>query len=605
MKLKYFFFLILISNVISINDQPKGIICKFCENMQRNLFDFYKKNKSKIISALDFLCKFKIYPDVCDYFLLREDPLIDNEINFLERTNYICSLTLNLCDKKYIKYDFQEFRKNLYKNYPEIPKIKKNSEKNNKIKSNFKNEEFKILTLNDVHLQKDYLYKSKVNCKGPSCCFEKSEKTKEKERKTKKEDKKNPEEKIIKDKNEKINKKFEEEREAGYWGSPMSKCDIPKHFWEKTLSYIKNQEELKTDFIILLGDNYGHNNYREKESIYDIENYFYDSILENFPNTNIIPVFGNHESDPVDFFDFDDKNNNVIKNLFPNLKKFISQEKIDDFINNGFYDLEYEKYGIKFIIINSQLQDTKNFFLLKKHTDLLNFFKKFSESVYSSEKKQQRVIILNHISLGNKGNYDGYEKNMNSIIERFSKTITASLSGHTHSDEIRFIKNKKKEIIHINYISPSITIFGNYNPSLRIYKFQNRKVNDYDQYRFYIDIFNKFAESQIFDFEFQKAYSFKNEYDLVFWDFGYFEHFFGILESDLGIQKIYLRNKYGGNLFGDWERERFFVKCQVLGMRLEQEECFYAGNGGFSVFDLLEPERLYRFLFVRPWVVLK
>ena len=569
MKLKFFFFVLLMSKCISNSKQSKGIICKFCEDVQKNVFDFYKNNQSIIISTLELMCKSKIYPDVCDYFLLREDPLINNEINFLERTNYICSLTFNLCDSNYMKYDFEKFRKNLYKNYKKISRKKQN-------KINSENKKFTVLTLNDVHLQKDYLYKSKVDCKGPSCCFEKI-------------------------------KESEECRQAGYWGTPMSKCDIPKHFWENTLFFIQKQEVLKTDFIILLGDNYGHNNYREKNSIYDLENYFYDSVQSKFPNSNIIPVFGNHEYDPVDFFDFDDKNNFVIKNLFPNLKKFINQEKIDNFINNGFYDLEFESQGVKFIIINSQIHDTKNFFLLKKHTNLLNFFEKLTKTIYNSEKKDQKVILLNHINLGNKGNYDGYEKNMHFIIERFSSTITTSLSGHTHHDEIRFIKNTKKEIIHVNYISPSLTTFGNYNPSFRVYKFLNGKVDDYDQYRFYIDVFNKLAEDNIFDFKFQRAYSFRDEYEIKYWEKSQnFWQFNKLLEKNKETQKKYLSHKYSiGNNLPNWEKESFFIKCQIMGKRTEQSECIDATNGGTSVFDLLDPERLYRLLFVRPWVVLK
>lgn len=38
-------------------------------------------------------------------------------------------------------------------------------------------------------------------------------------------------------------------------------------------------------------------------------------IKEAFPNKKIIPVLGNHESHPVNWYDVDDKNNNVIRNL--------------------------------------------------------------------------------------------------------------------------------------------------------------------------------------------------------------------------------------------------------------------------------------------------
>lgn len=574
MQINYSIVILLLTiNISSLNHQPKGIICNACESLQESVLTLYTNNKEKIYSTANSICKLAASSYLCDYFVYEAGfDLLDNEKIFLEETNYICSHTFPLCDKTYKKYDFEKFRNDLYKNYPIIKKTEIKKEKKLKEKKNFK-----TLTLNDVHVQKDYLYNGRVNCKDPSgCCYEKME-------------------------------EGEEGPKANYWGTPNSKCDIPKYFWEKTLENLK-KEEFESDFILLLGDNYGHNYFRDdgNTDLFKWNDYFYESILKNFPDKKIIPVLGNHETDPVDYFDFDDKENIIIKKIYKNFEKFIDNEKIEDYINNGFYELEYDDFGVKFIVLNSQMTDILNFYLIKKHSELLNFFEKLTDSVYESEKKDQKVILLNHINFGNDGAYDAYEKNMYALIERFNQTITTSLSGHTHSDEFRFIKNQKEEIIHINYISPSITTFANYNPSFRIYNFENGKINDYNQYRFDIDFYNKEAEKKIYNFDYKKAYSFKNEYNITNWEtFEDYKNFNLILEQDKETQKKYITNKYSRFEFDDWEKESYKVKCEILGARVEQKKCFDTVNGGSSIFDFFsDPILFFRYLFIKPWMVL-
>ena len=95
--------------------------------------------------------------------------------------------------------------------------------------------------------------------------------------------------------------------------------------------------------MFLLGDNYGHNYFRDKDerSLVKINKYFYQKIREHLGDKIIIPVLGNHESHPVNYYDFENQKNFVIENIFPNYLNFIPQSKIDDLINDGFYFLEF------------------------------------------------------------------------------------------------------------------------------------------------------------------------------------------------------------------------------------------------------------------------
>lgn len=64
----------------------------------------------------------------------------------------------------------------------------------------------------------------------------------------------------------------------------------------------------ESEFLFILGDNYGHNYFRDNgpEQLVETNEIFYKMIKENFPDKIIIPVIGNHESHPLNYFDFDD-----------------------------------------------------------------------------------------------------------------------------------------------------------------------------------------------------------------------------------------------------------------------------------------------------------
>ena len=80
------------------------------------------------------------------------------------------------------------------------------------------------------------------------------------------------------------------------------------------------------DFIFLLGDNYGHTYFREKtvDPLIKGNDYFFEQVKEKLKDKIIIPVLGNHESDPLSFFDFSDKENFTVTRILKHYRKFIS-----------------------------------------------------------------------------------------------------------------------------------------------------------------------------------------------------------------------------------------------------------------------------------------
>ncbi len=347
-----------------------------------------------------------------------------------------------------------------------------------------------------------------------------------------------------------------------------------------------------TDYVFILGDIFSHSYFKKSQKeLIETNVYFTETIKETFPNAKIIPVLGNHECDPIDNFDFEDKNNFVVKNIYSLYRNWISQKQIDDLINNGFYEHRDEEHNVKIISMNSQVQDTFNMMIWKNSTDPLNFFKKFANTLYESEKNGEKVILLSHIPVMDDYGIEAWGKNYIAILDRFHDTLVTSFSAHTHRDEFRFFRNSKDEIVHVNFISPSITSFGSFNPSFRIYNFEDGFVKDFDQYRFDMNFYNSRAEQGIFDFAYHLAYKFSREYDVKslksIQDLTDFNKKF----SDEKYLEKYYRN-YKTNRNSDInEQTKIFMRCKMKQTLTEQYKCMYQKNAvtirfiGILLFD--------------------
>ena len=469
-------FLLLLKTAIA-SREPQGLLCKLCIMTQERLLNKTYENLSDLESFLVKTCRLYEEAPFCKYFVNRlGNILLKNRINYFLDNNYFCSHYFTFCDKNTVEYDFDQFRDQLYEKYPKLPL------KNDKIKVY---KEFNILAINDIHIQTDYEHKTNKNCKDPGgCCSKHSGRT------------------------------WRKEDQAGYWGSPGTLCDIPQRTFDATMAFIKNKLKRPT-FIAVLGDNYGHNYFREDPNqISDINTYVYSNLRSNFTSSYILPVLGNHECDPVDNLNIHDPNNYVYKSIFPTYKTSINNDQIRDLTMKGFYTANFNEYGVKFISINSQIYDAFNGYMARNSTDPLQFFTKFVEELYESEKNQEKVIILSHIPIVDGFSIKEFGINLRAVLGRFKDTVVAFLSGHTHSDSLTFIKNEEKEVIALNYVSPSLTTFTSYNPSFRIYEFENTKLVDYIQYSADLDYYNELAERGKFSFNYSIAYKFREEYGL-------------------------------------------------------------------------------------------
>ena len=459
---------------------PKGLLCKFCESIQENFFSSLKTNKVQIRKLLKTACSLGLTDYTCEYFLVGfADNFFDLKPEFVSINDYFCSHMLSVCDKKTKQYDFEAFRKELKRKYPRTDKKKS-------IDTGAKGKPFRILALNDIHVQPDYAFNSNASCGDPAgCCSDF----------------------FVKPKSDKDR--------ARYWGTPNKNCDIPAYTFEKSIEFIKKNIK-KITFVSVLGDIYGHSYFRKKpQELIDTNQYVYDVLKGNFTDPQIIPIMGNHECHPVDNLDFSDPNNFVYKNIFPIFSSMIGQEKVNQMKEKGFYTLEYEEFNVKFLQINMQMDDTYNSYQVVNNTNPLGFFDKIGDELYISEQKNQKVIIQTHIPVVGNHGYSEFDRNMRVVLSRFKDTISTVLSAHTHHDSISFIKDfDTGEVIGANFISPSLTTFSSYEPSFRVYDFNDGEMENYHQWSMDIDSFNEKAEKGDFSFEFYNSYNYRDYYQL-------------------------------------------------------------------------------------------
>lgn len=558
--------LFFLLNTLSSSREPSGLLCKYCTQISNALLTKTYGNLPDIESTLSKLCSLFVGADVCKYFLTRLGHFhIQSRIGYFMDNNYFCSHYLSVCDQTTVAYDFAAFKKTLYEKYPKPPRPAQ-------IKV-FK--DFDVLSLNDIHIQTDYLYKADKNCdEVGNCCADSTKPAHHKE------------------------------DMAGYWGAPKSSCDIPKRTFEKTLEYIKKNLP-KPTFLAVLGDNYGHNYYRKEPiEIAKINQFVYTSLRENFPDTVILPSLGNHECDPVDNLDFSDPDNFVYQHIFPAYKPSISEDQFADLTKKGFYSATFEEYGVKFVSLNSQLYDNFNSYMTRNGVDPLGFFDNFAQELNDSELKQQKVILLSHIPVVDTFSNIGFNRNLKVVITRFKDTITAHFSGHTHQDSTIFVKDdEKKDIIGINYVSPSLTTNTSYNPSFRVYHFQNREVHNYIQYAADIDHFNDLADKGEYSFEFSVAYDFRKEYDLDSWSSS--EDYAALQQKIFGVQAYtekYVKNFVTSSRAVEPLTTLNFALCCTLDVFDEFSECLTDSLPYYGEWNGI---KIFRAVFSGDWYVKK
>lgn len=299
--------------------------------------------------------------------------------------------------------------------------------------------------------------------------------------------------------------------------------DMDYNSFNKLMIAIKNTRSSMSDkpyFIIYLGDMVGHNDSILDRSAYvkKNENVIFKRLLNDFPDTPIITIFGNNDSTQSDYGDF--QNNNIspftiaenagFKNGFLSTGLICNNEKSSDkfpcllkqFRKNGYFSILLKK-NLMLIGLNSVM------FSPNHQRNTAEFEKQFEfleSELQLAQSEKIKVIIATHIPVGDNV-YDGSafwkdspRNTFLDIISKYRQEIVGLLAGHTHMEEFKIIQFPDGERLG-QYLTAGLSTSHGNSPSFKTFsmKIENNEwiIENYTTYQIHD---NKLSFSKYYDF---------------------------------------------------------------------------------------------------------
>ena len=251
--------------------------------------------------------------------------------------------------------------------------------------------------------------------------------------------------------------------------------------------FLRELEAMDLDLILWTGDNTPHDVWAQSQSY----NLNFTSIISEYlrrhTKTRVIGAMGNHESFPVNVYDYQGQRETMlIGGLAEAWRPWLDEQAYQSLRTKGFFSISIpELNNIKIISVNTQAQNDMNWFLLRDPTDPGGMLQWIEDELKKSEKQGQFVYIIGHISP--KSALNDWSMRFNALAERYSYIIRGQFYGHSHRDHIGLIPEmgKKDKLTGFYFIAPSLTTYSDKNPEYRVMEvdYDSMQVLDYDQYR--------------------------------------------------------------------------------------------------------------------------
>ncbi|CAB3377350.1 Hypothetical predicted protein [Cloeon dipterum] len=316
----------------------------------------------------------------------------------------------------------------------------------------------KFLHLTDIHFDPEYREGTSIDCGEPLCCRPESRYLPEHQR----------------------DQKLTELDKAGYWGEYKG-CDMPWRTIEATLDHIAETHK-DASYIIMTGDLPPHaiwDSSNEENTM--IMKELNKALAKRFPDIKIYPTIGNHEAHPLNSFGPlkpVGPTNMTTQWLFDAAAEAWSQwlpaEALETVRQGGFYSVEVQP-GFRIIAINSNLCYVLNWWQIYEYKDPYGMLSWLVEELTKAEEKQEKVHIVGHLPPGSVECWGLWSKQLDRIINRFQRTITAQFYGHTHFEEFKVVfapRSRKRPLakpISTSYIGGSVSTYTDLNPNYKIY----------------------------------------------------------------------------------------------------------------------------------------
>lgn len=163
---------------------------------------------------------------------------------------------------------------------------------------------------------------------------------------------------------------------------------------------------------------------------------------------------GNHESFPVNIYEFYEKKEEKFQKFFGDLwEDWIGPEAAQSLRDHSFYEVQVPNHNLKLIALNTQAGDKDNYSLIRDPTDPNHMLEKLRIALKEAEKNNQAVYIMSHIPSGD-NLLPTFARVFSAIIDRYSYTIRAIFTGHTHADHYElYYGTHSNKVVAVNWIT--------------------------------------------------------------------------------------------------------------------------------------------------------
>ncbi|WP_231861985.1 metallophosphoesterase [Legionella hackeliae] len=283
---------------------------------------------------------------------------------------------------------------------------------------------------------------------------------------------------------------------------------------------IKNGTVAPPEFILILGDIVGHTR-STSESAAESEVVVFRMLKDTFPNTPIFYTFGNNDSLKSNYGPFKDDTRDYktpydIAKYAGWINGFLSTgvacQKSDSYpclineeVSYGYYSA-YLKPQLRLISLNT-VQFSPN----RKTTqhDALNQLTWLESQLKIAAAQQETVLLSMHIPPGNNmvdhSNFwlSKEQTAFLKLINRYQKTIVGLLASHTHTEELRVIKDSSQNTIAGVYFVPGLSTSHGNEPSIKTFYLANKderwQLSNYEVFHF-SELSSNLLFSKLYDY---------------------------------------------------------------------------------------------------------
>lgn len=265
---------------------------------------------------------------------------------------------------------------------------------------------------------------------------------------------------------------------AGPYGNP--ECDSPVTLEESLYAAIEALVPNRT-FTIFTGDVIEGDVWLTTDD--EVETGLNDAYGRMAKIGQTYAVVGNHDSCPVDSFPpaavdttYAAETQLFYDELSSDIESWVGSTAAAQVSSNyGSYSVVDSTTGLRIISINTNFWYKSNYWMYEEtmESDPSGMLTWLASELEAAEAAGERVWILGHMPLGSSDAFRDQSYYFDTIIQRFSATVSAVFYGHTHKDEWQLAYSNYSDptastATMMSYIAPALTPTSG-NPTFRVY----------------------------------------------------------------------------------------------------------------------------------------